>query len=105
MEKAKVARVKPRKSEAEVRRLCIAQARREGWYHIRLHFGPGAARGVPDDLFIRDGRHLFIEFKAEGKASNTSPSQQFVHGLLRAHGADVRVVDNVVAFRCATLRL
>lgn len=51
------------KLERDVRDPCVKWAKDHGWLHIRLHFGRGAARGWPDDVFIKKGRVSFVEFK------------------------------------------
>jgi hypothetical protein len=45
-------------------------ARKNGWY-VRKYSSPGK-RSVPDDIFIRKGRVVFIEFKA----TNSKPTPQ-----------------------------
>jgi hypothetical protein len=63
-----------KQTEQQVRRKCILYAKERGWVHIRLHFGPGAARGWPDDLFLGFNRKpVFVEFK--GPKGVVSPLQ------------------------------
>lgn len=51
--------------EQELRLKCIKYAKSKGWTHLRLHFGPGAAKGWPDDIFLYPGaRMIWAEFKA-----------------------------------------
>lgn len=55
-------------TEQRLRTRCIKYAKAHGWTHIRLHFGAGAARGWPDDVFLKHCRQaVFVEFKAPAK--------------------------------------
>lgn len=66
-------------------------AKTRGWMVFKF-VSPGR-KGVPDRLFIRDGRHLFIEFK---RLNNEARRQQEKrHREMREHGAEVYVVDNL----------
>jgi hypothetical protein len=49
-------------------------------------------RGWPDRLFIFRGRTFFIEFKRAGE--KLTKLQEIVHERIRAHGAEVYVVDS-----------
>lgn len=58
-------------------------AEADGWY-VRKFSAPGR-RGVPDRIFIKNGRVVFIEFKTEkGK-----PTQLQKHELLELQNAGV----------------
>lgn len=62
-----------------------------GWWSTK-YVAP-ARRGVPDRIFIRRGRVVFIEVK---KLDETARLQQeAVHRTMRAHGAEVHVIDNI----------
>lgn len=53
-----------------------------------------ANAGVPDRIcFLPGGRVVFVELKAPGK--KPTALQERVHKMLRALGADVRVVDSL----------
>lgn len=54
--------------EGKVRAPVLRWAKKHGVLHIRMHMGRGASAGWPDDLFIKDGRAVWIEFKRPGKA-------------------------------------
>lgn len=47
--------------------------------------------GVPDRIVIAKGRVVFVEVKAPGQ--KTRPLQDAVIARMRAHGADVRIID------------
>lgn len=58
----------------------------------------GAVAGIPDFLFIHNGRALFIELKAPD--TKVSPVQVETHVRIREAGSDVaicRSVDDVIA--------
>jgi hypothetical protein len=88
------------KTEKQVRDACLRIAKKRGVFHKRMHFGRGAARGWPDDLFLHKGRHLWIEFKRpNGLATEL---QLATHDEMRRQGASVYVVDGVDSF-CVAL--
>lgn len=62
-----------------------------GWWYCK--FTAPNKRAVPDRLFIRKGRHVFIEIKRDGE----EPTRQQLkrHQDMRKHGAEVHWVDNV----------
>lgn len=77
----------PRESNIEGDAIAFAEA--HGWWVSKF---TGKA-GVPDRLFIRDGRHVFIEFKKFKKKPKRH--QSVIHKEMRDHGAEVYVVDNL----------
>ena len=80
------------KLEAGVQNAVTKWAKANGWLAIR--FTPFGDRGWPDMIFVRDGHHIWIEFKAPGKEAE--PIQQFRHRILREHGAAVHTIDDAV---------
>ena len=53
--------------------------------------------GLPDIIVCAEGLFIGLETKMPGKESNTSPRQDYVHGLIReAHGV-VKVVNSEAA--------
>lgn len=79
--------------ELKIEQAVCAAARKAGW--LPFKFTSPSQRAVPDRLFIRDGRVIFIEFKAPGKKA--TKLQLHVHDKMRAHGAEVFVVDSLEA--------
>ncbi len=77
--------------EKEIKALAI----RLGWLCWKF-VSPGL-RGVPDRIFIRDGRVVFIEVKRPGETPNDQ--QTLRHMELRVAGCEVYWVDNVRAAR------
>lgn len=85
------------KAEQALRRRCLRVAKRNGWTHIRLHFGAGAAVGWPDDVFMRKWRRIvFVEFKAPGQYA--SPMQLHRQAMLEDMGFDSILVDDTQEF-------
>lgn len=64
-----------------------------GWWYGKFVM-PGK-RAVPDRLFIRRGRHVFIEVKKDGEVPTRQQLKR--HKDMRDHGAEVHWVDNVEA--------
>lgn len=77
--------------ESELEKDAIDFAKKHGW--LAMKFVSPGKRGVPDRLFIRGGRVVFIEFKRRGE----KPSVQQEHRIkeLRDHGANVYVCDSL----------
>lgn len=50
-------------------------------------------RGVPDRLFLKNGKVMFIEFKAPGK--QLTPLQRFKTTQIIEMGFDVHVIDDI----------
>jgi hypothetical protein len=73
--------------EAKVRAKAIAA----GW--LVYKFTSPSRRSVPDRLFIRDGRYVFIEFKRPGGTLTTGQTREI--DRLRCAGADVYVCYSV----------
>jgi len=64
----------------------------EGLGVLYLKLNLQGRRGWPDRLFLYKGRILFIEFKAPDEEPRKL--QLYIHGILRANGFEVEVVDN-----------
>jgi hypothetical protein len=77
--------------EVDIERPSKKFARLRGWFVAKVRFLD--RRGAPDDLFIRDGRTMWIEFKRPGKTP--SKQQLEVHNDMRAAGAEVHFVDSL----------
>ena len=77
------------KLESVIQNAVTKWAKANGWLAIR--FTPFGERDV---LYVRDGLHVWIEFKAPGKEAEDL--QQFRHRILREHGAEVHVIDDTV---------
>lgn len=76
--------------ESEVEGDIRKYAKKRGWWQCK--FTSPSLRGVPDRIFIRKGRHIFIEVKRPGEKATTQQAKR--HADMRAKGAEVYVVDN-----------
>ncbi len=76
--------------ESKIEREVVKYAERNGWLAIKLN--SGGNRGKPDRLFLKDGRTVFIEFKATGKP--LQKLQKYWKEQIEARGHTVHVVDN-----------
>jgi Holliday junction resolvase len=81
--------------EKDIERKACEAAKRAGW--LAFKFTSPAQRGVPDRIFIKNGRIVFIEFKASG--SKVTALQERMIERLRSHGCEVYVCDSVEAAR------
>ncbi|MCP4277848.1 MAG: VRR-NUC domain-containing protein [Gammaproteobacteria bacterium] len=78
-------------SERNIEMNAVRHAMRNGWFVCKLN--SVSCNGIPDRMFIKGGRVVFIEFKATGKT--TRKLQDIVIGDMQAHGAEVHVIDNL----------
>ena len=61
--------------------------------YLPIKFTPKGDVGWPDHIFIKDGKHIWIEFKAYGKVPSTA--QNYRMEQLAKHGAKAYWCDNV----------
>lgn len=66
-------------------------ARSRGWFAEKIRCA--GRRGFPDHYFVRNGRTILIEFKRPGKYPRVQQEKRIAE--LRAHGAEVFVVDTL----------
>jgi len=77
--------------EAQIEKAVCAYARRRGW--LTYKFVSPAAAGVPDRVFIKGDKTLFIEFKSPtGRLSDLQEAQI---RRMRGYGAKVHIVNSV----------
>lgn len=77
--------------ERQIEKKACELAKAAGW--LPFKFVSPAQRGVPDRIFIKDGRIVFIEFKAPG-AKPTKLQWRMIERLI-AQGCEVHVCDSV----------
>lgn len=53
-----------------------------------------SANGLPDVVAVKDGRTTWIEVKKAG--GTVTPDEKRMHRIMRAHGAEVHVVTDMV---------
>jgi hypothetical protein len=73
--------------EAQIEAAAVKAAKANGWEAYK--FMSPQRRSVPDRLFVREGRVVFIEFKRPG-GKLTSGQEREIEKL-RRHGAEVWV--------------
>lgn len=66
------------------------EAEAAGWLEHKVIF---AIRGAPDRLYIKNGRHIFIEWKADGKEPTRQQEKRAQE--IRDHGGEAYWVDNI----------
>lgn len=71
----------------------LDEARRLGFFAIKIHGGPFMLKGLPDVLAIRGGRAVWIEVKRPGE--RPTAVQWAVMGRLEAAGCAVGVATSV----------
>lgn len=76
--------------ESEIESWSVKKARQSGWW-VRKFTTP-SRRSAPDDIFGREGRIFWIEFKATGQ--RPTPLQLEEHRVMREHGLTVYVCDS-----------
>lgn len=82
-------------SEKKVEKRCTDVAKANGWWSRK--FSSPANRGVPDRIFAKEGRVVFIEFKAPGKL----PTKLQLHEMRLLDEQDIEVYwcDGVDMFK------
>jgi len=84
-----------RRLEKSIERSCKTWAQGRDWWCAKFK-SPGK-RSAPDDIFVRCGLHVFVEFKAEGEEA--TENQKIYHDEMRKAGCRVLVVDSVAEFK------
>lgn len=76
--------------ESTIEGKAVAFAKSRGWWEAKIM--RANKRGIPDRLFIRWGRVVFIEFKREGEVA--SMQQQLRMAELIAQGVEAYCFDS-----------
>lgn len=82
-------------AESKLSREIMKALRIEGIFCFKVHGSEHMMAGLPDIIACVEGQFLGLETKVPGKASNTSPRQDFVHGQIREAGGTAVVVTSV----------
>ena len=69
----------------------VREARRAGWRAKKLTWR--GERDAPDYLFLRKGRHIYIEFKSPGEKPRAGQLRE--HAEIREYGGEVHVVETI----------
>jgi hypothetical protein len=80
-------------SESTIEKTVCKHAKHNDW--LVYKFSSPAQRGVPDRVFLKAGRIVFVEFKATGKKA--TKQQIATHEKIRSQGFEVHVIDNIEA--------
>ena len=75
--------------ERDLQKKCVAYARKNGWWARK--FVAQGRRSVPDYIFAKDGRVVFVEFKRSGEKATELQEEE--HKAMRAAGLVVRLCD------------
>lgn len=87
--------------ESDVEDPCKRWARGRGWL-VRKFKSPSNRSGM-DDIFVKHGRHVWVEFKRPRKKPTEKQADE--HKAFRDAGAEVHVIDNIEAFKALFLRI
>ena len=77
--------------ESVIEKAVCKAAEKNGWLVIKLL--SQLQKGLPDRMFLKDGKVLFIEFKAPGK--KPTKLQGYIHKKFGEVGHKVYVIDNI----------
>ena len=82
--------------ETSIEGLCIKLAKEDGWFSRMVAWR--GRRGAPDDVFAKEGRTVWVEFKRP-RAGRRSELQKREHARMKAAGMELYLVDSVNQFR------
>lgn len=81
----------PERERKHVEGPAIKYAESRGWWHIKVT--SPTSNALPDDLFVRNGQYLWIEFKAPGQEPTVQQYKR--HRDMRDDGMDVRWTNDL----------
>ena len=79
------------KYERDIEKASVIAAKQIGWYGIKLM--ANLLPGIPDRMFIGNGKVVFIEYKNE--TGVLSPKQKSIHRLFAQYGHTVHIARSV----------
>lgn len=79
----------------------MTSLRLEGWFCFKVHGSEHMMAGLPDIIVCAEGHFIGLETKLPEKRSNTSPRQDYVHGLISESGGHAFVVTSVEEAKAA----
>ena len=82
---------RPKRERADVEQPAIDYAISRGWWHMKVT--SPTRKGLPDDMFVRKGKYMWIEFKAPGEQPSLQQLKR--HRDMRDQGMDVRWTDSI----------
>ncbi len=86
--------------EHGIEKRVVTLAEQHGWFVRKVQFT--GVRGAQDRLFLKDGRHVWMEFKKRGAEAQALQSSNMRE--MAAQGAEVYVVDGI-GKACAILEI
>ena len=86
--------------ESKIEKQCVNWAKDNGW--LSFKFVSPCNRGVPDRMFLKQGKTVFVEFKQPGGKISTLQRRQIER--LRAWDFKVFIIDSLEGFKIAFTR-
>lgn len=83
--------------EKTIEKNCVKWAESKGW--LSYKFVSPSNRGVPDRIFLRNGKTVFVEFKKPG--GETSALQVRQIEKIKSYDFKVFIIDNLRSFQIA----
>ena len=81
--------------EKKLEKRCTDVAKANGWWSRK--FSSPANRGVPDRIFLKEGKVIFVEFKAPGNVP--TELQRHELQLINSKGGTAVWCDHVAIFK------
>jgi hypothetical protein len=88
-------KLKKTTSEGAIKGAANAWAELRGWWQIKVE--TPTMNGVPDHVYVRRGITRWVEWKKPGGELRGQQEERIAE--LLAHGAEVRVFDNIEDFK------
>lgn len=86
--------------ESKIESACVNWARANDWLSYKF-VSPGNS-GVPDRMFLRNGKTVFVEFKQPGGKTSTLQKRQIA--ILESHDFRVFIISSLEGFKIAFQR-
>lgn len=81
-------------AESKLSRDIMKKLRIEGYFCFKVHGSEHMMAGLPDIIVCAQGYFIGLETKMPQKRDNTSPRQDYVHGLITDAGGTAAVVTS-----------
>lgn len=82
-------------AESRLSRKIMTEIRANGYFCFKVHGSEHMMAGLPDIIVCANGHFIGLETKMPGEEHNTSPRQDYVHGLIRDAGGSAIVITSV----------
>lgn len=87
----------PSVTGSKIEKAAVAWAELRGWLCIKI--AKTSIRGYPDRVFIREGRHVWVEFKGKDNGERLTTNQERRIADLKEHDADIFVCRCLADFK------